>query len=175
MATTEAPVIPPHAPAAPPGTRRGGGMRAANLAIAAGAILISMAILVGARQYPFWARTAPGTGLMPVLLGVAGLILGLTLLINTLRKPPSDPLDLPDRAMLLRIVWAMVGLVLVMLLTPVVGLLLALIAFMLFMMLGLLRSPMLPSLLTTAITAGLVYGVFMRWLHVPIPTGPLGF
>ena len=175
MATTDAPVIPPHAPPEVPDTRSGGGMRTANLAIAAGAILISTAILVGARQYPFWARTAPGTGLMPVLLGVAGLMLGLTLLINTLRKPPRDPLDLPDRAMLLRIVWAMVGMVLVMILTPLLGLLLALSAFMLFMMLGLLRSSIVPSLLTTAITAGLVYGVFMRWLHVPIPTGPLGF
>ena len=150
-------------------------MRRANLAIAVGAILLSAAILIGGRQYPVWARTAPGTGLMPVILGVTGLVLGLALLVNTLRNSPREPLDLPERATLLQIVGAMAGLVLVLVLTPFLGLIVAQTLFMLFMLLGLLRRPIVPSLLTTAITSGLVYGIFLRWLHVPMPTGPLGF
>ena len=150
-------------------------MRRADLAIAVGAILLSAVLLIGARQYPVWTRTAPGTGLMPVLLGVVGLVLGLALLVNTLRQPAHEPLDLPDRATLGRIGGALAGLALVVVLTPFIGLLVAQTLFMLFMLLGLQRRPIVPSLLTTAITSGLIYGVFIRWLHVPLPTGPLGF
>ena len=150
-------------------------MRAANLAIAVGAILFSAAILVGARQYPYWARTAPGTGFMPTLLGLVGLALGVALLVTTLRRGPLGPLDLPDRPTGVRIAGAMAGLSLMIVLTPVLGLLLGQAIFMLFMLLGLERRPLLPSLATTAITTGLIHGVFMRWLHVPLPTGPLGF
>ena len=150
-------------------------MRRANLAIAVAAILLSTAILIGARQYPVWSRTAPGTGLMPVILGVVGLVLGVALLVNTLRQPSYEPLGLPDRATLRRIGGAMAGLAVAFALTPLLGLLVAQTLFMLYMLLGLQRRRIVPSLLTTAITSGLIYGVFMRWLHVPLPTGPLGF
>jgi putative tricarboxylic transport membrane protein len=150
-------------------------VRAANLAIAVGAILVSAAILYGSRSYPFWARTAPGTGFMPVLLGLVGLGLGLALLIGALRERKSEALDLPDRATRPRIAGAMLGLTLAVFLTPIVGLLLGQVIFMLFMLLGLQRRPIVPSVATTAITAGLIYGVFMQWLRVPLPRGPLGF
>ncbi len=150
-------------------------MRAANLAIAVAAILVSAAVLYGSRSYPFWARTAPGTGFMPVLLGLVGLGLGLTLLIGALRGRRAEPLDVPERATRARIAGAMAGLALAVFLTPILGLLLGQIIFMLFMLLGLERRPIVPSVATTAITAGLIYGVFMQWLRVPLPRGPLGF
>jgi hypothetical protein len=112
---------------------------------------------------------------MPNLLGLVGLALGLALLINTLRRPPLEPLDLPDRAMLWQILGALAGLGVVMVITPFVGLIVAQTLFMLFMLLGLLRRAVVPSLITTAVTSGLIYGIFLRWLHVPLPTGPLGF
>ncbi len=150
-------------------------MRGANFAIALGAILLSAGVLIGARQYPFWARTAPGTGFMPTLLALAGLGLGVALLVSTLRQGQLEPLDLPDRPTRVRVAGALAGLALVIVLTPVIGLLLGQTIFMLFMLLGLQRRPLVPSLVTTAITVGLIYGVFMRWLNVPLPVGPLGF
>ncbi len=150
-------------------------MRGANFTIALGAILLSAAVLIGARQYPFWARTAPGTGFMPTLLGLVGLGLGVALLVSTVRQERLGGLDLPDRPTRVRVAGAMAGLALVIILTPVIGLLLAQTTFMLFMLLGLQRRPLVPSLATTAVTVGLIYGVFLRWLKVPLPVGPLGF
>jgi ABC-type multidrug transport system permease subunit len=41
-------------------------------------------------------------------------------------------------------------------------------------MLGILRRTILPSLFTAAFTASLIYVVFIWWLKVALPAGPLG-
>jgi hypothetical protein len=46
-------------------------------------------------------------------------------------------------------------------------------AFVLTMLFGVLRKPILPSLLAAAIVSGFVHLVFVRWLSVPLPM-PLG-
>jgi hypothetical protein len=33
---------------------------------------------------------------------------------------------------------------------------------------------LLPSLVTVALTTGLIYAIFVLWLRVPLPTGVLG-
>jgi hypothetical protein len=46
---------------------------------------------------------------------------------------------------------------------------------MVFLLVVVQRRPVGPSLVTTAITVGLVYLVFTRWLGVRLPTGVTGF
>lgn len=149
-------------------------MRTANLAIALGALLLSVAMLVGAREHPYWAGRAPGTGFMPILLGLVGLVLGAALLVSTLRRPPPEPLELPEGPIAVRVAGSAVGLVLVVLLTPYLGLILGQALYMLGVLLGLLRSRLVPSLIATGLTVGLIYLVFKRWLFVPLPSGLLG-
>jgi putative tricarboxylic transport membrane protein len=47
--------------------------------------------------------------------------------------------------------------------------------FMAFLLVVVQRRRLLPSLVTTAITAGLIWAVFVRWLGVRLPTGLAGF
>ena len=47
--------------------------------------------------------------------------------------------------------------------------------FMAFLLIVVQRRRLLPSLATTAITTGLIYVVFVRWLGVRLPTGLTGF
>ena len=42
------------------------------------------------------------------------------------------------------------------------------------LLLGLERRPLVPSLFATAVVTGLVYGVFVAWLGIALPVGPLG-
>ena len=150
-------------------------MRNADIAIAVAALAVSVVVLVGAREYPYWARTAPGTGFMPTLLGLFGLVLGAALLVNALRRPSAAGLDLPERPIAVRVAGAAGGLVVIVLLTPYLGLLVGQALFMLVVLIGLLGRRLVPSLVATGLTGGLIYLVFLRWLRVPLPIGPLGF
>jgi hypothetical protein len=67
-----------------------------------------------------------------------------------------------------------VALVVALFLVSVVGLLGALGLFGLFVSVVVERRPWLPSVLITAASIGVVYGVFAVFLEVPLPTGALG-
>jgi hypothetical protein len=66
------------------------------------------------------------------------------------------------------------GLVAVPMLAPLFGLILSLALFVAWLLLVLLRQRPWPSLVTTAITVGAIYAIFVWWLRVPLPTGLLG-
>jgi hypothetical protein len=66
------------------------------------------------------------------------------------------------------------GLVAVPLASPLLGLVPALALFVAFLLLAVLRQRLWPSLATLAITVGVVYGIFVAWLGVPLPKGVLG-
>jgi hypothetical protein len=57
---------------------------------------------------------------------------------------------------------------------PALGLILSGVALCLFLLLAVERRPLIPSLATTAITVGIVYGVFIAWLGISLPQGVLG-
>lgn len=67
-----------------------------------------------------------------------------------------------------------VALVVSLFLVSVLGLLGALGLFGLFVSIVVERRPWLPSVLITAASVGVVYGVFAVFLEVPLPTGALG-
>jgi hypothetical protein len=67
-----------------------------------------------------------------------------------------------------------IALVVALLLVSLVGLLGALGLFSLFVSIMVERRPWLPSVLITATSLGVVYGVFVVFLEVPLPTGALG-
>jgi putative tricarboxylic transport membrane protein len=135
-------------------------------------LALSAAIAFDTRSLGFWADTTPGPAFLPVWLALAGVVLVLLRLLEARRS--DEKIDWPDRPALLRVALILGGLAAVPLLSPLLGLVPSLALFVAFLLLGVLRQPLWPSLATLAITIGVVYGVFVGWLNVPLPRGVLG-
>jgi len=135
-------------------------------------LALSAAIAFDTRGLSFWADTTPGPAFMPVWLAIAGVVLGVLRLLEARRS--SAPVEWPDRAALLRVALVLGGLVAVPVLSPLLGLVASLALFVGFLLLAVLRQALWPSLATLAITVGVVYGIFVGWLNVPLPKGMLG-
>ena len=135
-------------------------------------LVLSAAIAFDTRSLSFWADTTPGPAFLPVWLAVAGAVLFVLRLVEARRS--REVIAWPDRAALVRIVVIFGALALVPLVSPLVGLVLALALFVAFLLLAVLRQPLWPSLAAVSITIGLVYAIFVGWLDVPLPKGLIG-
>jgi len=135
-------------------------------------LVLSAAIAFDTRSLSFWDDTTPGPAFLPVWLAAAGVVLFVLRLLEARRSPQA--IAWPERAALVRIAVILGALAAVPLLSPVIGLVLALALFVTFLLLIVLRQPLWPSLATVAITAGLVYAIFVGWLGVPLPKGVFG-
>ena len=135
-------------------------------------LALSAAIAFDTRSLSFWADTTPGPAFLPVWLTVAGVVLFVLRLLEARRS--REVIVWPERAALVRIAVIFGALAIVPLLSPLVGLVLALALFVAFLLLAVLRQPLWPSLATVGITIGLVYAIFVGWLGVPLPKGMIG-
>ena len=135
-------------------------------------LVLSAAIAFDTRSLSFWADTTPGPAFLPLWLAVAGVVLFVLRLLEARRS--DEVIAWPDRAALVRIAVIFGALAVVPLLSPLIGLVLALALFVAFLLLAVLRQPLWPSLATVGITIGLVYTIFVGWLGVPLPKGILG-
>jgi hypothetical protein len=137
-------------------------------------LALSAAMAFDTRSLSFWADTTPGPAFMPVWLAIAGVALFVLRLVEARSASRTEPVQWPEKAALARVALVLAGLVAVPLASPVLGLVVALAAFVAFLLLAVLRQPLGPSLLAIAITVGLVYAIFVGWLGVPLPKGMLG-
>ena len=149
-------------------------MRMSDVVPALLMLALSAAIAFETRGLSFWADTTPGPAFLPVWLAIAGAVLFLLRLAEARRASDAVPFQWPERAALVRVALVFAGLVAVPLLAALLGLVLALAAFVAFLLLVVLRQALWPSLATVAITVGLVYAIFVGWLGVPLPKGVLG-
>jgi putative tricarboxylic transport membrane protein len=124
--------------------------------------------------YAYWSDYAPGPAFAPYLIAGSGIVLSLILLVTALRGD-GEPADWPDAVGGRRVLYTAIGLVLFVAALPYLGFAAAGIAFMLALLLLVLRRRLVPSLATTAITVAMVQGIFVQWLNVRLPTGPWGF
>lgn len=147
-------------------------MKRSDVAPALLMLALSAAIAFDTRSLSFWQDTTPGPAFLPVWLAVAGVVLFVLRLLEARRSPVV--IHWPDRPALLRVAVIFAALCAVPVLSQLLGLVLALGAFVAFLLLGVLRQPLWPSLATLAITLALVYGIFVGWLGVPLPKGMLG-
>jgi hypothetical protein len=137
-------------------------------------LLLSVLIFAATRHLPYWADFAPGSAFGPFWVAIAGGIVSLALLVGALRRQTNPPVEWPDRAGFIRVVLTAIGLWAVVLLAPLLGLILTAVLFMLFLLIVVERRRLVPSVVTTLVTAGLVYGVFVAWLDIAFPKGLLG-
>jgi hypothetical protein len=139
-------------------------------------VMLALAALVlfESTELPYWAEFAPGSAFAPVWIAGAGALLSITLFVSAVQRSGDEPADLPDRTGIMRVVGTLAGLWFVIVATPYLGLLIAAAMLVLFMLLVVVRRPFLSSLFATAATMALVWGVFVAWLHISLPKGPLG-
>lgn len=135
---------------------------------------LSALILVDTADLAYWSDYSPGPAFGPRWVGLAGLFLAVLSIAQDLRTEGA-PLDLPSRRAALRVGAALAALLAFAVLIPRAGMLIAAIAATAFLLLAVLRRPLLPSALTVLLTVALLYGVFVGWLGIPIPKSPLGF
>jgi putative tricarboxylic transport membrane protein len=149
-------------------------MRRLDIATAVIMLGLSAIVIAGMSGYAYWSDYAPGPAFAPYLIASSGIVLSVILLVAALRGD-GEPADWPDAVGGRRVLYTAIGLVLFVAALPYLGFAAAGIAFMLALLLLVLRRRLVPSLATTAITVAMVQGIFVQWLNVRLPTGPWGF
>jgi putative tricarboxylic transport membrane protein len=139
------------------------------------------ACLWNAASFQYGTEFAPGPGFAPVWLSAIGI--GLSLLIAFDRRvdaPGSQ--DSTEKARsafdkrgILRVATTLCGLVVMLLVADRLGLISAILLFLLFLTLFVQRLSPAIGIGASVGTVVFVYVVFVRLLDVPIPPGPLGF
>ncbi len=127
------------------------------------------------RWYPYRSDTGPGSGFLPVWLGVAMAILAVLLFIGATRTAHPGGAWLPRGRGLLRLLVVFGATALLVALMNTVGMILGTALFMVGILRFLEGYPWLHSLGIGAAIAVVNYLVFTYWLQVPFPTGVLGF
>jgi putative tricarboxylic transport membrane protein len=133
-------------------------------------IALSVAIAFGTADLRHWDGTTPGARFFASWLAGAALLLGVVMLIAQRRGTDGGSLDLPDRSGALRVGLILAGMAALAVAAPVIGMVPAVALLMAFLLLVVLRQPLVPSLVTTAIVAIGIEAIFVRWLGVPLPT-----
>jgi hypothetical protein len=101
-------------------------------------------------------------------------VIGLALLIQSIRSTDDTEVDWPDSTGLRQVTLGIAAMWLLFFMLPFLGVLIASTIFLLVFLLVVERKPLLPSLATTVITVGLFELVFDLWLGVQFPRGVFG-
>lgn len=148
-------------------------MRLGDIVPASLLLVLSAAVFLDTRHLEFFDGI-PGPAFLPIWLAVAGCVLFVLRLLEARRLPEAGSADWPDRSGLRRVILTFAGLAAIPLAAPFVGMLAAIVLYIAFLLLVVLRQRLGPSLLTVAVTAGVVYGIFVLWLGIALPKGFLG-
>ena len=129
--------------------------------------------------FQYGTEFSPGPGFAPVWLSATGLCIALLIVAHGFRamRHPADseaPPSLEGRGVV-RVAATLLGMGVMILLAPMVGLALAILGFLLYLTLVVQRHSLVVGIGASVGTVLFVYMVFVYALDVPIPKGPLGF
>ena len=150
-------------------------MRTLDVAPALIMLGLSAVVYAGTRDLAYWSEFTPGPAFLPTWVAGAGVLISIVILAQALRAGGTAKPEWPDRAGGVRVLLTTAGLMLCVPLAPHLGFVATTVVFIVGMMLLILRRKLVPSLLTALTTGLLIYTVFVWWLKVALPTGPLGF
>jgi putative tricarboxylic transport membrane protein len=131
-------------------------------------------VAVAFRSYPYRSDTGPGSGFLPVWLGIAMAVLALLLVVRASRAGAAGDRWLPAGKGLVRLLVVVAAAALFVALMDVVGMVLGSALFLLGLLRFLERYPWPWAIGIAAGVALANYAVFTYWLRVPFPTSLLG-
>ncbi len=143
-----------------------------------GIALLLFAVWFGAaaRRYPYWGDTGPGSGFLPFWLSLGMGILAVLLFLSAARPGSAgDEAWAPRGLSLKRLGAVAVTAVVFAFVMDRIGMILGTAVF-LFVLLRLIEGySWTRSVAVAAGGAAGTYLLFVHWLSVPFPVGPLGF
>jgi putative tricarboxylic transport membrane protein len=128
-----------------------------------------------ARYYTYWGAHGPGSGFFPFWLGVALAILAALLLVGAVRRAEPGEAWIPRGHGLLRLASVIGASALFVALMPVLGMTLATALFLVGLLRFLEGHAWVVAVGVAVATAAGNWAIFIWWLGVPFPVGPLGF
>jgi hypothetical protein len=149
-------------------------MKRLDFVTAAAMLLLAVTVIYETSGMLYWDEINPGPRFMPLWISVGTMILSVLLIVEAVRKDSDEPVEWPDAAGRLRVGLTMLSIFVFVALAPVLGFVAGSAAFVLVMLIGVLRRPILPSAFTALIAAGMIEGVFVQWLSVALPKGMIG-
>ena len=129
-------------------------------------------------SFQYGAEFAPGPGFAPVWLSAIGLCVSLLVSAHGLfatRGGEESAAPALDKRGLLRVGLTLLGMGAMILLVQSLGLAVSILLFLLYLTLGVQRHSVAVGVGASVATVVFVYVVFVHFLEVPIPKGPLGF
>jgi len=137
-------------------------------------IVLAAVMVAGTWGMGFWDGFTAGPAFFPTLIAFAGAILSVLLVIQA-ASGRFEAIDWPPAPILRRLGLVFVATLAFPALSPVIGMIPTVGAVLLFVTVVALRQPVPQSLIAVAVTTGLAYLIFVRWLGMALPRGVLGF
>lgn len=127
-------------------------------------IVVGLYWIVMGFKYEFWIRRGPGGGFLPVLAGIMAVGLGILVYISS--NKDKTPLKFSFKALL-----PVAGIVMLLLVSYVTGFVIAIALYVFSWLKFIEKYKLSKSLIIGVCTAAVIYGVFVAWLKVPLPSG----
>jgi putative tricarboxylic transport membrane protein len=144
--------------------------------IVSGAVLSLMGLVIVLASFnitsAFGERLPPR--FLPLMMGSIMMVTALLLVVRSLRCEPGPEVEWPDRSGWINIIVTFLSLAGYLLLIDPIGMPLATFAFLTFLIWYLDRG-IVKALIIAAITSVVVLFVFIRWLELTLPVGPLNW
>jgi putative tricarboxylic transport membrane protein len=150
-------------------------VRRADRVTAVVLLVLGAGFAAGALRYPYWTPAGPGSGFLPLWLGLALGLLALGLLASATRATDPGPPWLPAGRGLVRIGAVLVATGLFVALIPVLGMAAGTVLFLVAVLRVLEGHGWAATAVVALGTATANWLVFAHWLRVPFPVGVLGF
>jgi hypothetical protein len=152
---------------------------ARQIDVGLGAIIVALGIfvLLQSLRLDFYLEGIPGPGFFPTLVAGALAIAGGLLCLSGLfgHKDTSADFDPPTRSQARRSLGIWIALVGSVLLVPIAGFVIAMLALVGILIFGLEGKRDLRGLVAVIAIPGLVYLLFVMLLQVQLPTGMFGY
>ena len=120
---------------------------------------------------PYLGDYAPGSGFLPLWLGVCLLALSAIHVVTSLRAPVADAPAGHWR----KVVAVTIGLIVCVAVIEKLGFVVAVAGYLLFLLRAVEKESWRTSLGVSVGTIAVLFGLFRVWLQVPLPKGPWGF
>ena len=131
--------------------------------------------------FQYGTEFSPGPGFAPVWLSGIGLCVSLLIAAHGLRvmrpsrRSEATAPPVLEKWGVARVLLTLLGMAAMIFLVPMLGLALAIIGFLLYLTLVVQRHSLAVGIGASVGTVVFVYVIFVHFLDVPVPTGPLGF